>query len=129
MRTNRNFSLRLIKSAEAKTLTAASLGARFCSESSGSLTDSNRNRNNLNDEVGRFVSIYKPELQYLPHIANYLKSYITDPKFREIIDSSEYARLYSYPGFTIEEFSALGEWEPTVRQYVKDYVPLDQYMK
>jgi len=34
-----------------------------------------------------------------------------------------------YPGFSMQEFKALNGWRDTVPEYVKDYVPVNQYMR
>jgi len=83
----------------------------------------------LEEEVEKFISIYKPESKYVPYIRNYLKAYITDERFREIINNRHFAELNVYPGFSMQEFKALNGWRDTVPEYVKDYVPVNQYMK
>jgi len=82
----------------------------------------------LEEEVEKFISIYKPESKYVPYIKNYLKAYITDEKFRDIINNKHFAELNVYPGFSMSEFKALNGWRETVPEYVKDYVPINQYM-
>ena len=83
----------------------------------------------LEDEVEKFISIYKPENKYVPYIRNYLKAYVADERFRDIINSKHFADLNVYPGFSMQEFKALNGWRETVPEYVKDYVPVNQYMK
>ncbi len=83
----------------------------------------------LEEEVEKFISIYKPESKYVPYIRNYLKAYIADDRFREIINSKYFAELNVYPGFSIQEFKALNGWRDTVPEYVKDYVSVNQYMR
>lgn len=83
----------------------------------------------LEEECDKFISIYKPESKYVPYIKNYLKAYIADEKFREIIDKKQYAELNVYAGFSMSEFKALGEWRDIIPEYVKDYVPINMYIK
>jgi len=83
----------------------------------------------LEDEVEKFISIYKPENKYVPYIRNYLKAYVADERFRDIINSKHFAELNVYPGFSMQEFKALNGWRDTVPEYVKDYVPVNQYMR
>ena len=83
----------------------------------------------LEEEVEKFISIYKPENKYVPYIRNYLKAYIADEHFRGIINKKHFAELYVYPGFSMQEFEALNSWRDTVPEYVKDYVPVNQYIK
>lgn len=83
----------------------------------------------LEEECEKFISIYKPENQYVPHIKNYLKAYITDEKFRDIINKKQFAELNVYAGFTMSEFKALNGWREIVPEYVKDYVSINAYME
>lgn len=82
----------------------------------------------LEEEVDKFISIHKPDSQKIPDIRNYLKAYATDEHFRNIINERRFADLNVYPGFSIQEFQALGYWREVVPEYVKDYVPLNQFM-
>jgi type I restriction enzyme, R subunit len=82
----------------------------------------------LEEECEKFISIYKPESKYVPYIKNYLKAYVTDERFREIINKKQYTDLNVYAGFSMSEFKALGGWRDTVPEYVKDYVPVNQFM-
>ncbi len=82
----------------------------------------------LDEECDKFISIYKPENQYIPFIKNYLKAYITDPKFREIIDHKQFADLNVYSGFTMDEFKQLNGYREIIPEYVKDYISINQYM-
>jgi type I restriction enzyme R subunit len=83
----------------------------------------------LEEEVEKFISIYKPESKYVPYIRNYLKAYVADDRFREIINSKHFAELNVYPGFSMQEFKALNGWRDIVPEYVKDYVSVNQYMR
>ncbi len=83
----------------------------------------------LEEECEKFISIYKPESKYVPNIKNYLKAYVTDEKFRDIINNKHFAELNVYAGFTMSEFKDLNGWREVVPEYVKDYVPVNVYMK
>jgi type I restriction enzyme, R subunit len=83
----------------------------------------------LEEECEKFISIYKPESKYVPYIKNYLKAYVTDEKFRDIINNKHFAELNVYAGFSMSEFKALNGWRETVPEYVKDYVPVNQFMR
>jgi type I restriction enzyme R subunit len=82
----------------------------------------------LDEECEKFIAIYKPESKYVPYIKNYLKAYVTDPKFREIINNKHFADLNFYPAFSIEEYKSLNGYQNAVPEYVKDYVSLNAYM-
>ena len=70
----------------------------------------------------------RPESKYVPHIKNYLKAYVADDKFRQIINNKHFADLNVYGGFSMSEFKALNGWRETIPDYVKDYVPINQYL-
>lgn len=82
----------------------------------------------LEEEVKKFISIHEPESKDVPYIRNYLKAYVADSHFRNIIDSGDFGELFVYPGFSMQEFKALNDWREIVPEYVKDYVPINQYM-
>ncbi|HNU96363.1 MAG TPA: hypothetical protein PKH95_03060, partial [Candidatus Magasanikbacteria bacterium] len=81
------------------------------------------------EECEKFISIYKPESKYVPHIKNYLKAYATDPEIREIVETKEYGRFATNPKVTMNDFRELNGYREIVPQYVKDYVPVNVYMK
>lgn len=82
----------------------------------------------LEEEVAQFVAIKKPESKYVPYIRNYLKAYLTDEHFREIINKKVYGELDVYPGFGLQDFKALNSWRDVIPEYVKDYVSINKYM-
>ncbi len=82
----------------------------------------------LEEEVAQFIAIHKPDSKYVPYIRNYLKSYLTDEHFREIINKKYFGELDVYPGFGIRDFRALNGWRDVVPEYVKDYVSINKYM-
>lgn len=81
----------------------------------------------LEEECEKFISIYKPESKYVPHIKNYLKAYVTSEYFRNEINNQRFPREFA--GFTMAEFKQLNGWRETVPTYVKDYVPVNVYMR
>lgn len=83
----------------------------------------------LEEEFDKFVSIYKPDSEKALSIKNFLKAYITDPEFRDIIDKNQVQRLSTYSGFSLSDMSELGkEWKKQIPEYVKDYVTLNTFM-
>lgn len=85
----------------------------------------------LGDECDKFISIYKPDSQDAHHIRNYLRAYVMDKDFREIIDSRQFARLYDSAIFSMEDFKKLNGqkvWRDKVPEYVKNYVHLNTFM-
>jgi type I restriction enzyme R subunit len=82
----------------------------------------------IETEVEKYISIEKPDPKYVPYIRNFMKAYIGDEHFRMIINAKEYAELNTYAGFTMAEFKALDGYREKLPNYIKDYIPLNQYM-
>lgn len=81
----------------------------------------------LEEEFDKFISVYKPEPEYILPIKNFLKAYITDNEVRDIVETKQYARFATSP--VQDDFRALTpEWRNVIPEYVKDYVPLNTYM-
>jgi len=80
----------------------------------------------LEEECEKFISIYKPENKYVLHIKNFMKAYVADEYFRNEINNKRFPRTYA--GFTMKEYKSLNGWRETVPEYVKDYVPVNQFM-
>lgn len=82
----------------------------------------------LEEEWEKFISISKIENENPLCIKNYLKSYLTDSNFRQIIDKKEFAKLSAYPGFDFEDLKQISEeTKNEIERYIKDYVPLQRY--
>jgi type I restriction enzyme R subunit len=59
----------------------------------------------------------------------YFKAYVTDHHLREILEAGQLANLNVYPAFGINDFKAVPPaWRARIPEYVKDYVPLNQFM-
>ena len=59
----------------------------------------------------------------------YFKAYATDHRLRDIIETKSLNSLYVYPSFGINDFKAVPPaWRTRIPEYVKDYVPLNQFM-
>ncbi|MDR2172027.1 MAG: DEAD/DEAH box helicase family protein [Planctomycetaceae bacterium] len=80
----------------------------------------------LEEECENFIVIYKPESKYIPYIKDYMKAYITSEYFRNEINHQRFPR--DYGGFTMAEYKMLNGWGKIIPEYIKDYVPLNQYM-
>ena len=81
----------------------------------------------LEEECNKFISIYKPTMEFILPIRNFLKAYITDTFVRNVIDSGEYAKLATSP--VRDDFRALtNEWREKIPLYVKNYVSLISFM-
>lgn len=59
----------------------------------------------------------------------YFKAYATDHRLRDIIETRSLSSLYVYPSFGMNDFKAVPPaWRTRIPEYVKDYVPLNQFM-
>ena len=59
----------------------------------------------------------------------YFKAYATDRRLRDIIDKKHLTDLNVNPTFGMTDFKAVPkEWRDKIPEYVKDYVPLNQFM-
>ncbi len=59
----------------------------------------------------------------------YFKAYATDHHLREIIEAGHLTSLHVYPAFGMSDFKAVPlAWRTRIPEYVKDYVPLNQFM-
>lgn len=59
----------------------------------------------------------------------FFKAYATDGRLRDIIDKKHYTGLNVNPTFGMNDFKAVPrEWRDKIPEYVKDYVPLNQFM-
>ncbi|MFN3270720.1 MAG: restriction endonuclease subunit R, partial [Candidatus Kapaibacteriota bacterium] len=81
----------------------------------------------LDEECDKFISIYKPDSKDVPYIRSFIKAYISDEEFREIIDQRKFGQLEFTNVFTLEDLGRLGKWKDIIVQYIKDYVNLNYY--
>jgi len=85
----------------------------------------------LNEEFDKFISDYKPEdSSAIVPMKQFFKAYITDNHLRGIVeDSQRMVELNTNPSFTMSDFKAVPQvWRKAIPEYIKDYVPLNQFM-
>ena len=84
----------------------------------------------IDEEFDKFVNDYKPEeVAAIMPMKYFFKAYITDNHVRDIIETRNYTELNTTPSFTMKDFKAVPQdWRNTIPEYVKDYVPLNQFM-
>jgi type I restriction enzyme R subunit len=82
----------------------------------------------LEEEIEKFISLYHPENKFIHIIRQFMKAYILDVELREILDSKEYGRLETNPGFTMKDLKELDGWKDPVVGYIKDYVTLNTFV-
>jgi type I restriction enzyme R subunit len=83
----------------------------------------------LEEEFSKFVADHTPaEPASIPAIKHYFKAYATNGIVREIIDSRELTGLATNPVFSTRDLKAVPkEFRVLVPEYIKDYVPLNQF--
>ncbi len=83
----------------------------------------------LEEEFSKFVADYKPqEAEAMPALKNYFKAYVTSQELRRIIESEEYTDLATNPFFSTRDFKAVPkQYRALIPNYIKDYVPLNQF--
>ena len=84
----------------------------------------------LADEFDRFILDRKPEdAEHLMAMKRYFSAYAVDNHLREIVDEGHFTDLNVNPSFTMDDFKEVPrKWRETIPEYIKDYVPLNQFM-
>ncbi len=84
----------------------------------------------LEEEFEKFIADTKPEKpDIIMPLKYFFKAYITDNQVRDIIENKRLTELNTNPTFTMQDFKAVpAAWRTRVPEYVKDYVPLNQFM-
>jgi len=83
----------------------------------------------LEEEFAKFIADMKPaEADAIPAMKTYFKAYVTSDLVRHIIESRQYTDLATNAGFTAGDLKAVpAAYRTTIPEYVKDYVPLNQF--
>ncbi len=83
----------------------------------------------LEEEFAKFIADAKPDdVDAIPALKTFFKAYITDGRVRQIIDDREYTGLATNPVFSTRDFRAVPtKYRALIPEYVKDYVPLNQF--
>jgi type I restriction enzyme R subunit len=82
----------------------------------------------LEEEFDKFDSRYMPGIDYFASAKAIFKAYIEDAEFRKIIDQKNYSLLNVTPW--IESYRKLSpELRALIPEYIKDYVPLNNYLE
>lgn len=83
----------------------------------------------LEEEFSKFVADHVPAPpSAVPAIKHYFKAYVTSDQLRHIIESKHFTDLATNPVFSTRDFRAVPEkYRVLVPEYVKDYVPLNQF--
>ncbi len=83
----------------------------------------------LEEEFAKFVADAKPEeAEAIPAIKTFFKAYVTSDQVRHIIESRQFTDLATNPAFSTRDFRAVpAKYRTLIPEYVKDYVPLNQF--
>ncbi|MFN8497541.1 MAG: DEAD/DEAH box helicase family protein [Anaerolineae bacterium] len=83
----------------------------------------------LEEEFAKFLADHTPDrAEDIPAIRMYFKAYATSDQVRHIIDTKQFTDLATNPVFSSRDFKAVpGEYRTLVPDYIKDYVPLNQF--
>lgn len=83
----------------------------------------------LEEEFNKFITDCKPsEKDDIIALKYFFKSYITDGKLRDIVESKKFAELNVNSSFTTKDLKAVPErWRHLIPEYIKDYVPLNKF--
>jgi type I restriction enzyme R subunit len=83
----------------------------------------------LEEEFAKFVADYKPEeAEAIPAIKTFFKAYVSSDRVRHIIESGHFTDLATNPVFSTPDYRAVPQkYRTLVPEYVKDYVPLNQF--
>ena len=82
----------------------------------------------IEQEIVKFVAIYKPVPEAMRSVVDYFRAYLTDFEIRDIIESKEYSRLAVNPKLSLTDLKNIGQFKELVPNYVKDYVNLNKFI-
>ena len=83
----------------------------------------------LEEEFAKFVADHAPETPAaIPAIRHFFKAYLINGYVREHIDRRQFASLATNAVFSLQDYKAVPEkFRTLVPEYIKDYVPLNQF--
>ena len=84
----------------------------------------------LEEEFAKFLADRKPdEPNVIPALKQFFKAYVTNGQVRDIIESKQYAALYTTSAFTAADLKAVPlKYRTLIPDYIKDYVSLNQFV-
>ena len=82
----------------------------------------------LEEEFGKFITDHAPSPAAVTAVKTYFKAYVTSEHVRRIIDTGQFTALATNPGFSINDYRAVPrQYRDLVREYIMDYVSLNQF--
>jgi len=98
----------------------------------GNLMDFKTKDQLLEEEIAKFIELHgadRDNLQDCIHaIRLFMKEYIANASFREIIDEKNFPELETNPVFSMKDLEELNDWREDLINYIKDYVNLNVFM-
>ena len=84
----------------------------------------------LDEEFGKFIALNPPEdAVSIPAIKAFFVAYAGDENVRGIVDSGNFGVLATNAGFSLSDYGRVPEeYRKLVREYVKDWVSLNQFV-
>ena len=84
----------------------------------------------LDEEFGKFIAQHAPEdVGSIPAIKAFFVAYAGDESVRIIVDGGSFADLATNAGFSLADYGRVPEeYRELVREYVKDWVVLNQFV-
>ena len=84
----------------------------------------------LEEEFQKFISDRKPnDPDAIVPMKYFFKAYTINSTIRDIIDNGSFTDLFVNPTFNMNDYEAVPkEWRDVIPEYIKDYVPLNQFM-
>ena len=108
------------------------LGMREMVEKALGFIDNFKSKDDLmEEEFQKFIADFKPQSDdNILALKYFFKAYITDNIVRDIIENNQLTDLNINPTFSMEDFKAVPrKWRFIIPEYIKDYVPLNQFME
>ena len=83
----------------------------------------------LEEEFAKFVADCKPEeVKSIPALKNFFYAYATNGQLREIMQTGNFATLYTTSAFTAADLRDVPpKYRTLIPEYIKDYVSLNQF--
>lgn len=84
----------------------------------------------LEEEFQKFLLDHRPDCpEALMAMKYYFKAYATDAHLRDVIDAKDFSELNVNATLSMAAYKDVPEeWRAKIPEYVKDYVPLNQFM-
>lgn len=84
----------------------------------------------MEEEFEKFLADAHPNRpEIILALKHFFMAYLTDSKVREIVETKKLTGLYTHLAFNMQDYRAVPEpWRKRISDYIKDYVPLNQFM-